>query len=60
MGGAVVFDNNNLCCRCVQFDGKRVVSGSYDYTVKVWNVETAECLHTLAGHTNRVYSLLVS
>ena len=25
--------------------------------VKVWNPETEECLHTLSGHTNRVYSL---
>lgn len=46
--------------RCVQYDGKVVVSGAYDYFVKVWNPETGECLHTLAGHTNRVYSLQVS
>lgn len=45
--------------RCVQYDGRRVVSGAYDYTVKVWNPETEECLHTLQGHTNRVYSLQV-
>ena len=23
--------------RCVQYDGKRVVSGAYDYTVRVWD-----------------------
>lgn len=46
--------------RCVQYDGKLVVSGAYDYMVKVWNPETQECLHTLQGHTNRVYSLQVS
>lgn len=45
--------------RCVQYDGKLVVSGAYDYMVKVWNPETEECLHTLQGHTNRVYSLQV-
>ena len=27
------------------------------FQVKVWNPETEECLHTLSGHTNRVYSL---
>ena len=85
--------------RCVQYDGRLVVSGAYDYMVnylfltffclenpkfdhtrrlllagystiknqeinfififqvKVWNPETEECLHTLSGHTNRVYSL---
>lgn len=45
--------------RCVQYDGKLVVSGAYDYSVKVWNPDKGECLHTLQGHTNRVYSLQV-
>lgn len=46
--------------RCVQYDGRLVVSGAYDYTVKVWDPEREECLHTLQGHTNRVYSLQVN
>lgn len=46
--------------RCVQYDGHKVVSGAYDYTVKVWDPETESCTHTLQGHTNRVYSLQVS
>lgn len=46
--------------RCVQYDGKLVVSGAYDYMVKIWNPERQECLHTLQGHTNRVYSLQVN
>uniref|UniRef100_A0A8C5TSA3 F-box and WD repeat domain containing 7 n=1 Tax=Malurus cyaneus samueli TaxID=2593467 RepID=A0A8C5TSA3_9PASS len=45
--------------RCVQYDGRRVVSGAYDFMVKVWDPETETCLHTLQGHTNRVYSLQV-
>lgn len=45
--------------RCVQYNGKLVVSGAYDYMVKVWNPEREECIHTLQGHTNRVYSLQV-
>ena len=43
----------------VQFDGRKVVSGAYDYLVKVWDPKTLSCLHTLQGHTNRVYSLQV-
>lgn len=45
--------------RCVQYDGRLVVSGAYDCMVKIWNPEKEECLHTLQGHTNRVYSLQV-
>ena len=44
----------------MQYDGKRVVSGAYDYLVKVWDPLEGVCLHTLQGHTNRVYSLQVS
>ena len=47
-----------MCCS-VQFDGKRVVSGAYDYLVKVWDPVEGNCIHTLEGHSNRVYSLQV-
>ena len=30
-------------------DGTKVVSGSGDSTVKIWNVETGDVLHTLSG-----------
>ena len=43
----------------MQFDGKRVVSGAYDYLVRVWDPVEGNCLHVLQGHTNRVYSLQV-
>ena len=31
-------------------DGRRVVSGSDDRTLKVWDVATGECVATLEGH----------
>ena len=34
----------------LQFDGKHVVSGSLDTSIRVWDVETGACLHTLIGH----------
>lgn len=45
--------------RCVQYNGHLVVSGAYDYMVRIWDPEREECLHQLSGHTNRVYSLQV-
>ena len=30
-------------------DGTKVVSGSYDKTVKIWNVESGDVMYTLHG-----------
>ena len=40
-------------------DGRRVVSGSLDKTLKVWDVETGECVTTLKGHSGCVNGVAV-
>ncbi|PCI26669.1 MAG: hypothetical protein COB67_09895, partial [SAR324 cluster bacterium] len=37
--------------------GKYLVSGSYDRTIKVWQLKTGELLHTLSGHQDRVLAV---
>jgi WD40 repeat protein len=41
-------------------DGKRVVSGSDDKTVRVWDLASGRCEATLEGHGDRVCSVAVS
>ena len=41
-------------------DGKRIVSGGSDGTIKVWNVVSGAELMTLRGHSEAVYSLAFS
>jgi WD40 repeat protein len=33
----------------------RIVSGSYDKTLKIWNTQNWNCDHILSGHTDEVY-----
>ena len=41
-------------------NGKMLASGSWDQTVRLWNVNTGRLLHTLTGHTNEVLSVAFS
>lgn len=41
---------------CLQFSNNRIVSGSDDNTLKVWNATSGKCMRTLAGHTGGVWS----
>jgi F-box/WD-40 domain protein MET30 len=42
---------------CLQFDDNILATGSYDTTIKVWNIETGEEIRTLRGHTSAVRTL---
>jgi len=41
-------------------DGKKIVSASYDMTVRVWDAVEGKQIHKLAGHTDIVYSAAIS
>ncbi|KAG0256762.1 hypothetical protein DFQ27_005517 [Actinomortierella ambigua] len=42
---------------CIQFDEHKIVSGSRDNTIKVWDFATGECLRTYVGHGASVLCL---
>lgn len=41
-------------------DGKRAISGSYDYTCILWDLETGNANHILEGHTGVVSSVSIT
>lgn len=45
---------------CVSPDGSRIISGSLDSTVRVWDAVSGACVSTLEGRTSSVSSLCVS
>ncbi|KAG0288951.1 SCF ubiquitin ligase complex subunit cdc4, partial [Dissophora globulifera] len=45
--------------RALAAEGSTLVSGSYDCTVRVWNICTGALVHRLQGHTQKVYSVVL-
>jgi WD40 repeat protein len=41
-------------------DGKTLASGSYDHTIKLWNLKSGDLLYTLEGHASFVESVAIS
>ncbi|MEE1000646.1 MAG: hypothetical protein U0L37_01625 [Bacteroidales bacterium] len=41
-------------------DGTKIISGSLDETIKIWDTNTGECLKTLMGHIGPVWSVAFS
>jgi phospholipase A-2-activating protein len=46
--------HSSLVNMVAQIDDKTLLSGSWDGTAKVWNIETAECIKTLEGNSHAV------
>ncbi|OCL03364.1 F-box/WD repeat-containing protein pof1 [Glonium stellatum] len=46
-----IFKGHTNGVMCLQFDDKILATGSYDATVKIWDIETGKELRTLKGHT---------
>ena len=44
----------------MSLDWRRALSGSVDYALRLWDLETGACLRTLEGHTDSVWSASVS
>jgi len=43
--------------RALQFDEAKLITGSMDHTLRVWNWRTGECIRTLESHTEGVVCL---
>ncbi|KAF2290376.1 hypothetical protein GH714_012457 [Hevea brasiliensis] len=43
---------------CLTIGKNRLCSGSMDNTIRVWDLNTLQCIHTLSGHNDVVTSLI--
>ncbi|CAF3339585.1 unnamed protein product [Rotaria socialis] len=51
----VLRGHEDFVITCLQFDGKRIVSGSDDNTLKIWSIASGKCEQTLIGHNGGVW-----
>lgn len=52
-----VFKGHTNGVMCLQFEDNILATGSYDTTIKLWDMETGEELRTLTGHTSGIRCL---
>jgi WD40 repeat protein len=54
-----VFQGHTEVVRTLQFDSEKIISGSYDGTVRVWSLKTGECTVKLPHHSNsRIFKVI--
>ncbi|KAL1925504.1 uncharacterized protein VTP21DRAFT_387 [Calcarisporiella thermophila] len=46
--------------RTIAVMGNTIVSGSYDHTLRVWDLATGTCQFVLEGHTQKVYTVAMT
>ncbi|QIW94751.1 hypothetical protein AMS68_000269 [Peltaster fructicola] len=52
-----VFKGHTNGVMCLQFDDNILITGSYDSTAKVWDINTGQEIRTLKGHTSGIRCL---
>ncbi|KAJ3114266.1 SCF ubiquitin ligase complex subunit cdc4 [Phlyctochytrium bullatum] len=52
-----VLNGHTNSVRAIAGHGRVLVSGSYDSTVRVWDLVTGEAVHCFRGHREKVYSV---
>ncbi|KAJ6531583.1 WD40 repeat-like protein [Mycena vulgaris] len=52
-------EGHDHAVRALAARGRTLVSGSYDCTVRVWDLVTGTCRWILVGHTQKVYSVVL-
>jgi WD40 repeat protein len=56
------YNGHTKAVRCVKIieNSNKLISGSDDSTIKIWNLDTSKCERTLKGHLDCVGSLLLT
>jgi WD40 repeat protein len=61
-GSEMILSDHEVAVRGLAYspDGKLIVSGSHDKTVRIWYMESGICQHILTDHTDKVLCVAYS
>ena len=51
---------HTACIYCMLVTDRQLISAAHDKLIKVWDLNTMRCRHTLKGHASRVRALALS
>ncbi|GAA5981241.1 hypothetical protein JCM10908_004035 [Rhodotorula pacifica] len=51
------FEGHEDSVYCCQFDERKIISGSRDRTIRVWDIASGETIHTMRGHEGSILCL---
>ncbi|KAF9818666.1 hypothetical protein IEO21_02646 [Rhodonia placenta] len=55
----LLLEGHDHAVRALAARGRTLVSGSYDCTVRIWDIITGQCKWVLGGHSQKVYSVVL-
>jgi WD40 repeat protein len=55
-----VLEINSLCVTANYNHNKLLVSGSSDYNIRIWDLDSGDCIKTLCSHTGSISSIYMS
>ncbi|TFK30237.1 ubiquitin-protein ligase [Coprinopsis marcescibilis] len=55
----LLLEGHDHAVRALAARGRTMVSGSYDCTVRIWDIISGTCKWALRGHTQKVYSVVL-
>jgi WD40 repeat protein/class 3 adenylate cyclase len=60
LGSPNLKHSGGVTCAAVSPDGRYIISGSSDYTLKLWDIDTGKEIRTFKGHSSTVWSVTFS
>ena len=59
LGKTKVLEGHTKLIRSVFIKDNLIISGSYDNTIRIWDINTGNCLKVLEGHTDWIRHVYV-